>query len=139
MVLPVLQNPVKVTISKIDKSSTKFDVRGRENRNVIKRSSSFDIPCQIVFKEMDNPEYESKMSVSDRGMKTGPVEKSSGYIVVRYHDLDAQNFSIERGDKVTKLGQLDVEYYILGFRPAGHYSDQDGFTLLKVFFQDRNP
>lgn len=137
--LPRLLNPVKVKIMQIDKSSTQFNTRLRENVNIIKRNAEFEIDAQIVYKRStvdpgkDNPNFEGHQGSGLGGI----VEESDGYLVLRFKDLTDLNIELKRGDKITKLAQINVEYFITGTRPGSHYTDQGGFTLLQVFFKDR--
>jgi hypothetical protein len=144
MVVPNLQNPVKVTISRIDISETEYDPVTRENINIIRRRPPFNIDAQIVYRKvftkgsMDAADHEGHMGEGAGGV----IDDSDGYVLLRVVDLAAQSLTINdiiRGDSVTKLGQLDVDYYVMGKRPAAHYTDQGGFTMVAVFFEDRNP
>lgn len=141
MVVPVLQNPVKVTISRIDRTGTKWNNRLRENVNVIKQESSFIIDAQIVYKRVmtdgaqDKINFDGEQNVGIAGV----TFESDGYFIVRYADLQAAGKTVGRGDRITKLGQVDVDYNIVGLRPTAHYADQGGFTLLMIFFSERSP
>ena len=144
MVVPNLQNPVLITVSRIDKNETIWDEITRENLNIIKRRPNFNIDAQIVYRRvsakgsLDGSDHIGQMNVGMGGI----VENSDGYVIVRVTDLALKSLSINdviAGDKIIKLGQIDVEYFILGKRPAAHYKDQGGFTLLLLFFEDRNP
>ncbi len=144
MVLPNLLNPVVSTIDRIDRTETQWDSIMRENINIIRRRPSFDIDAQIVYRKvfvkgsLDASDLDGPMGVG----LGGAIPNSDGYILVRVHDLALKGLTIndiERGDRITKLAQLDVDYYVVGKRPAAQYSDQGGFTLVAVFFEDRNP
>ncbi len=144
MVLPNLLNPVVSTIDRIDRTETQWDSIMRENINIIRRRPSFDIDAQIVYRKvfvkgsLDAPDMDGQMG---EGLG-GAVLNSDGYILLRVKDLELKSLTmndIERGDKITKIGQLDTNYYVVGKRPAAQYSDQGGFTLIAVFFEDRNP
>ena len=144
MAVPNLQNPIKVDISRIDRTETIWDNVLRENINIIKRRPGFSIDAQVVYRKvfvkgsLDAPDMDGQMG---EGLG-GAVLNSDGYILLRVKDLELKSLTmndIERGDKITKIGQLDTNYYVVGKRPAAQYSDQGGFTLIAVFFEDRNP
>lgn len=141
MTLPNLRNPVDTEIKPLDKSKTKYNNRRRENVNIIRRSPTITIKSQIVYfrsstaASQDNPNWEGAQNIGLGGV----VEESDGYIVVRFKDLTALGYDPKRGDKISKLAQLDVDYFVTGKRPGAHYPDQGGFTLLQIFFRDRNP
>lgn len=144
MVLPNLLNPVTITIDRIDRTETQWDPILRENLNIIRRRPSFDIDAQIVYRKvfvkgsLDASELDGQMG---EGLG-GAVPNSDGYVLLRVYDLGLKGLTmpdIERGDRITKLGQLTVEYFVVGKRPAAQYTDQGGFTLIAVFFEDRNP
>lgn len=144
MPIPRLLNPVKVTVSRIDKNETQYDPISRENINIIRRRPSFNIDAQIVFRKVfvkgsfESADRKGEMNVGMGGVS----DNSDGYILVRDVDLRVQGLTFQdiiHGDSITKLGQLDVTYFIVGKRPAAHYSDQGGFTMVALFFEDRNP
>jgi len=141
MVVPVLQNPTKVTITRIDRTGTKWNNRLRENVNLIRQEASFTLDCQVVYKRIMTDGAQDKIDFAGaQNVGIGGVSfESDGYIIVRYADLLTVGKVIGRGDKITKLGQIDVEYYVVGLRPTAHYTDQAGFTLLQIFFLERSP
>lgn len=144
MVVPNLLNPVRCTVSRIDKNETIYDPVTRENINIIRRRPAFNIDAQVVYRKvftkgsMDTADHEGGQGEG----AGGAIADSDGYVLLRTVDLAAQSLTINdiiKGDSITKLGQLDVEYFVMGKRPAAHYTDQGGFTLVAVFFEDRNP
>ena len=48
---------------------------------------------------------------------------------------------LKRGDKIIKMGQINTELFILneGGDPAAHFSGNNQFTLIRMFFSDRKP
>jgi len=144
MVRPNLLNPAITTIDRIDRTETQWDSILRENINIIRRRPSFDIESQIVYRKVF---VKGSLDASDLNGSMGEglggsIPNSDGYILLRVYDLGLKGLTmndIERGDRITKLGQLDVDYYVVGKRPAAQYTDQGGFTLIAVFFEDRNP
>ena len=133
--IPELIEPIEVQIRELNKGTTLYSdgVSGRrEHFNKVNYDAAKTINAQVVF--------------GDREMVTrfealGPDEGVKGYLVLRYKDLIDGGFNLERGDKIIKLGQLDVEYYLLHSTgdPAAHFSSIGGFTLVRMFFGDRNP
>lgn len=141
MVAPNLLNPIKIKIEQINKDATQYDRRLRENRNVIRRNTEVELDAQIVYARsstrgsLDNQNNEGRENIGIGGI----TEESDGYVLVKMSELTAKGITIKNGDKITKLAQLDVSYYVVGQRPGSHYTDQNGFTLLQIFFRDRNP
>jgi hypothetical protein len=140
--MPNLLNPVSVQIQRLDKGATQTNTRLRENVNIVKKLPILTINAQIAYRKSttsggtkDSPNWEGPMNVGLGGV----IEQSEGYILVLIADIQSLDPQISRGDKIVKLGQFPVEHYILGSRPAAHYSDQGGFTLMQIFFADRNP
>lgn len=128
-----LIEPVKVEIKQINKQQTPYanSVTGRrETQNFIARDSSILIDAQVSFGNTENMPMYSQM---------GTEEQAKGYILVRYADISS--VQLKRGDKITKLGQLDVNYFLLHSNgdPAAHFKSINGFTLVKLFFSDREP
>jgi len=144
LVVPILQNPIDVTISRIDKNETIYDPITRENINIIRRRPPFNIKAQVVFRKVFT---KGSLDASDHdGLfgegAGGVIDDSDGYVLLRTVDLAAQGLEFDdiiHGDSITKLGQLTTNYFVMGKRPAAQYSDQGGFTLIAVFFEDRNP
>lgn len=129
---PNLLNAIDVVIDRIDKTATPMsgDVSGRrEPANFIARKTRVTIPAQVSF-NMANVEFST----------LGADEKVSGYFIVRYIDLQNQGITLARGDKIVKIGQRDTQLFLLHSEgdPAAHYSSL-GFTLVRMFFTDRNP
>ncbi len=144
MVVPNLLNPVLITIDRIDTTETQYDPILRETLNIIRRRPSFNINAQIVYRKvfvkgsLDGSDLEGQMG---EGIG-GTIPNSDGYVLLRIVDLAAKSLTINdvaKGDRIIKLAQLDTDYYVVGKRPAAQYTDQGGFTLLAVFFEDRNP
>lgn len=145
MTIPNLLNPVKVTISRIDKTETQWDSVSRENINIIRRRPAFEIDAQIVYRKVFAKGSLDAVTDIDGRMNEGiggVSHNSDGYVLLRTVDLTSKGLTfndIVHGDKIIKLAQLDVEYFIVGKRPAAHYTDRGGFQLIAVFFEDRNP
>jgi hypothetical protein len=76
----------------------------------------------------------------------GKVYKVDGYVVFRIVDLAAQSITpdqIGEGTKITRIGtgtgQHDDTFYVYRTDRRGHYPDQGGATLLKVWYGRRRP
>ncbi len=133
--IPDLIEPIDVQIKQLDKTITPASsgVSGRrEFMGSRVRFATVTLPAQIIH---GNTFQRTEFS------QLGPDEQAKGYLVLRFADLDAQGINLKRGDKIIKMGQLNVELFILHSSgdPAAHFSSIGGFTLLRVFFGDRNP
>lgn len=134
--IPELIEPILIEIEPLDKAATPASTGLSGRREFVghrARKSTVTINAQVAFGNVSmKTEFNSQL---------GPDEQASGYCVLRFADMAAKNFKFKRGDKITKLGQLDVEYYVLHSDgdPAAHFSSIGGFTLVRMFFGDRNP
>ena len=54
-------------------------------------------------------------------------------------DLRFQSLTLERGDRITRIGNLDVDLYVIETVPFAFQSEVGGPTLLRVRFVDRSP
>jgi len=129
MAIPNLLHPVPVQISQTDESETIYDDDMREPVQQCVRGSTVTVYGQVKW-GMDQ-KYNSR--------RQGVEEDSDGYVLFRYVDLNAAGITIKREDRFLKLGNIDVDVYVTGLRPEGHYSDQGGPTLVKAYFSDRQP
>lgn len=133
-----LIEPIDVTIAQIDKVATPFhdSISGkREPANTIVRKTVV-IPAQVVFGKTPSDEQLTFI----RSM-LGPDESIRGYMIVSRKDLNAKGISLKRGDKIVQVGDFPVEVYLAHSTndPSSHFSSTGTFSLLKVFFIDRNP
>ncbi len=133
MVLPTLVNPIKVTIRQLDKTSTSYSNSSRYKKGKTIYSSPVTIDCVPFFGRQDDP----------RLMEGGIDEEVSGYIVVRFIDMNSLSLPrfFDRGDKIVSFGEgtnvQNVEYFLTKTKLAAAYPDQSGFTLRKYFFASR--
>lgn len=128
-----LIQPIDVIVEQIDKTATPFPsgVTGRKfPSNTIVRKTQITLPAQVVFGDRDQKGNPTQM---------GTDEQRKGYIVIRYADLASQNVTLQRGDKIIKMGQLNAELFLTHSSgdPAAHIAGV--FNLVRMFFQDRNP
>lgn len=126
---------IDVVIEQIDKDSTPFPsgMSGRKFPvNHVERKTQVTLPAQVVHGDRDQKGNFSQL---------GADEERKGYIVVRYEDLTDQGVELERGDKIIKMGQFDVELFLTHSTgdPAAHFTGIGGFTLVRMPFQDRDP
>ena len=129
MVRPNLIHPVNVQIEQGDKANTKFDENAREPVRKMTLISAITLSAQVKWKNTDNPQPEFQ----------GVTEDSNGYLLFRFFDLTKAGVTLARGDKIIKIARATYELFITQLIPAGHYPDQNGPSLLKAFFADRNP
>lgn len=130
-----LIEPIELIIQPLDKTTTPASTGLSGRREFMgnrQRKPDVTIDAQIAFGNVSmRTEFNSQL---------GPDEQAKGYCVLRYADMAAKNFQFKRGDKIIKLGQLDVEYYVMHSLgdSAAHFT-ASGFTLVRMFFADRNP
>lgn len=129
MPVPNLIHPIPVTIEPIEAAAAVWDAEAREPLHGARSTSSFVINAQISWDLERNP----------RDHPAGVAEESTGYILVRYVDMDAQSVSIKRGDRITKIGARAMDLYVTGTKPRAHWPDQGGPTLVRFYFGDRQP
>jgi hypothetical protein len=74
-----------------------------------------------------------------RPTKAGSESESQGYVLFRYVDLNQLSIVLQQGDRIVKMGTIEVDVYVVELRPEGHYPDLGGPGLVKAFFRDRHP
>lgn len=129
MPTPRLIHPIKITISQWSNEEGIFD---DEMREVVGQTTR--LPDVIVFGQVA---WETKDQVVVE--KNGIQLSSNGYILFRYIDLSAKNITLKEEDNITKIGWQIVDLYIVALTPTGHYTDQNGATMVKAYFTDRMP
>jgi hypothetical protein len=129
MVLPNLIHPILVHIQQIDKGNTFQDENAREPVQLVQRT-----PTKII---LGQPKWGAQKNVEPG--KAGYVEGSSGYILFRKVDLDAESVTLEPQDRFIKIGHVVCDVYIIKLEWTGHYQDQNGPSLIKAHFADRQP
>ena len=130
-----LIEPIDVTIEQIDKVNTPYPSGPNgipEIPNYTVRKTAITLPAQVVFGDRDQIPHPTPL---------GTDEKILGYMVLKYDDLNNSGITLKRGDKVIKMGQIETEVYLSHSQgdPAAHFSGIGGFTLVRMFFVDRNP
>ena len=125
---PKLLNPTKVRFAqKAAVAVQQQDHLRRTPINVVTKDPTFDIDAQIKWNMMlDQP------PVANQG---GVDEQERGYMILRTKDLAAISKSIVRGDRIIKIDDKDVTFYVLRTEFGAHYGGK--FKLVKVVFSDR--
>lgn len=132
---PQLKHPIPVEIRKARKKFTAaYDDNFKEPvGQVYRKQKPIKLVAQIKIKDTDAPVFASG-NIS---------EQSNGYLLFLTEDLKDAGVTLERGDNVVKIGEGDnereVDYFLTKFHWRGHYPAHGGPTLLKAFFQDRQP
>jgi len=139
MVQPNLLNKILIEIEQIDESRTSFSNRRREPVNYVKRKQSFKIDGQIIF--VEDPYLGAAKTVPEDRELAGKLFQAVGYVVVRKNDLKILGKELAIGDKIKSYGNVgnetQCEFYLLGKKDGGQYSDKGSTTLEKWFFEDR--
>jgi hypothetical protein len=116
-----------VVIDQIDPDATVWDEQAREPVRQTK-TKRITVNAQVKWFQMDDP----------KAMEAGVHLGARGYLLFSTYELREAGISINRQDRVIKIGYMDVEdTYIRGFAPMGHYPDQNGAGLLKAYFGDK--
>jgi len=132
---PKLLFPTQVEIEIIDKAGTRYNENAGEPVRRAKRSASITIPAQPRYGSEDNPDLN----------REGVVEKTDGWLTMKTTDLirrgltdDTGNPGIKRGSKIIRIGKkTGLELYATKTRPLGHYDSTNGYSLVRVYFEDR--
>jgi len=129
MVLPNLLHPIPIQVSQLDTSGTLYDDEAREPIQQATRSSVVTIPGQVKY----GSSREASFHLG------GLRENERGYVLFRQVDLDAQSVTLKINDRIVKIGQITQSADITRIEPMGHYPDQNGASLIRVYFSDRAP
>lgn len=125
---PHLLHPVPVELRKLNRTATKWDDKAREPVGHTIRDAAVTLQAQVQYNRIEEP-------IPDF---LGVRHDSKGYLLFLWRDLEAAGVAVERGDKIAKIGNRTVDYYVSHFEDAGHYQEF-GATLLKAYFVDRDP
>jgi hypothetical protein len=128
MPVPNLIHPINVTVMAIHKAATRYDDDAREPVRSVTRRTPLVVPAQVSY-QIPRPDL----------LPIGVSEKASGYMLFRRVDLLARGYAPARGDKFSKVGHETADLYVLHVEPLGHYQDQNGSTLVRAYFADRQP
>ena len=131
--LPSLIHPLPTYVQSIQTEETIQDDDYREPVQDVKYSDTWIIPGS----------WKWTIAQSLRMQDTGAQEGSSGYVLMRTHDLRVAGKKIKRGDRIvgygSGIGKVDVDVYVTALQYMGHYPDQLGPSLVRVYFKDRQP
>lgn len=129
MPVPNLLHPVDVILRIRRSDLTLMDEDFEEPIGKVARDEEITLPGQIYWQDQ----------VWEMG-NTGVQERTLGYCLFRTMDLQAasQGYTLEQGDQIIKIGNLDVNYYLYRFEHRGHYP-QLGATLVKCWFAAEAP
>jgi hypothetical protein len=125
---PNLIHPIPVIIEQRDIAATVYDEDTREPVRQVARKVETTINAQVLWDFHDDP----------RHMASGLDLEETGYILAKISELVSASISLSFGDRIIKIGDLDVELYITRTRPLGHYPPM-GATILRAYFADRDP
>lgn len=127
---PRLLHPVPVQIEQANRSNTAYDDDAREPVGQVAVNSVVTINGQVKYGSSKQLGYQSGAGVQ---------ENEKGYVLFRQRDLDANSIELQPSDRIIKIGRVDHDVYISRLMPTGHYGEHGGNTLLKAFFEDRQP
>lgn len=129
---PDLISPVQVVIEAAQReasAATRYDQDAREPRRSIKRVQVI-VPAQVSIGSSRNSNYRP----------SGVSEDVTGYLVVRIVDCQEAGYSPARGDRVVQIGShANVGLYVVAYEPCGHWDDEDGATLTRIYLVNRRP
>lgn len=129
MPIPNLIHPVPIKIRQIQRGATYYDEDAREPIQHASRSTTKTISGQVKWRSQFELGHE----------KGGPTEGAAGYVLFRKIDLEAQAIELQDGDRFVEIGNRETDVYVTALRPVGHYPDRVGYTMIKAFFEDRQP
>lgn len=131
--LPNLIHPLPTYVQSVETGETIQDEGYNEPVQNVAYSETWTIPGSWKWTASD----------SLRMQETGAQESTSGYVLMRTRDLRAAGKTIKRGDRIigygAGAGKIDLDVYVTGLQYMGHYPDQQGPALVRVYFKDRQP
>jgi hypothetical protein len=136
MPLPRLLHPVRTHIEPINKAQTTYDSDAREPIQNVTREARIVIPAQIEYRKNPNGTPGMEMPSMTPG---GAFLMQVNYLLIRRKDADALGYSPAVSDRIAKIGHMDVDLYVKWMQPIAHYPDQNGWSLLRLYCQDREP
>ena len=130
MPVPNLIHPVLCTIQPLDRVTTLMDMEFREPLPSERRLANVVIQAQVRWFGMSERHREN----------VGGSQVSKGYLLFRLKDLTDSGYSPKVGDLVLHMGsQTNINMYLESFEDRGHYPDQQGPTMRRAYFTDREP
>lgn len=130
--IPRLLHITPIYIRQKNTENTLYDNNAREPVGRVATGSLVQLDGQVMWKNQ-------RIYIGS----TGVIENTSGYILFRRKDLEKAGVILQQGDNIVQMGKsgalIDVNLYINGFDYRGHYADQNGWTLLKAWFKEKQP
>jgi hypothetical protein len=135
MPTPMLLHPIPVKLRKSDRAFTAaWDENFREPVGQVRRKQR---PIELVA-QVKNIRVENVVL-----KEGGKSEHADGYLLFLASDLERRKVTIETGDRIVEIGSgsrtREVDYYVVQVTGRGHYPEHFGHTMIKAFFQDREP
>lgn len=129
MPIPNLIHPIPIVFRQINESTTIYDEHHREPVQQSRWGSSITVNGQIKWAE------EKSLTIT----VNGKILNADGYVLFRYIDLTAKGVTLKGNENITKIGATNYDLYVLKLRPTASYDDVGGSTMVKAFFEDRQP
>ncbi len=133
MATPNLLHPVPIIIQQISRQTALELADAREPIQHAGRAAPVTISGQV------NWTSEIGGGVVQVGSRLGEEEMVTGYVLFRYLDLRNASITLQKEDRIRKIGNREIDGYIVRFQDVGHYPDASGATLVKAFFEARVP
>lgn len=134
--LPNLIHKVRITVEPLNHAATTFDPEMREEIGGMSFGPAFTIFAQPEYRKAMQARTGADIQTVSPG---GTNLEEYGYMVIRKRDADKRGWTPQPGDRIAKMGHRNVDLYIIAFQPMGHYADQNGASLYKVYLQDKTP
>jgi hypothetical protein len=129
MPIPNLIHPIPIVFRQINESTTIYDEHHREPVQQSKWGSNITVMGQIKWAE------EKALTIA----VNGKILNADGYVLFRYIDLQAKTVTLKGNENITSIGGVNQDLYVLKLRPVASYNDVGGSTMVKAFFEDRQP
>ena len=126
---PRLLHPVPIELRQLNRSTTAWDDKAREPIGRAIRDKAVVLQAQVMYNRIELPIADFE----------GVRHDSKGKLLFRFIDLAAAGVTIARGDKITKIGNRDCDFFVSYFEDAGHYPEYTGAVFLAAWFVDRDP
>lgn len=134
MVVPRLIHKVRTTIEPIDRASTPWDEDAREAIQNVSRLAPIEVVTQPEYRK--NPQGIPGMEMP-RITPGGVIQEQVAYLLLRRVDALKKSYDPLPGDRIAKIGHMDVDLYVKWLQPIAHYAG--GWTLIRLYVIDREP
>ncbi len=128
---PRILHPVKVVVEQIDRvtdADAEYDEDYREPIDTPLRQDAITLQGQAWWGKSE------RLTTND----LGPEEHFDGYVLFSKAYLDANGITLAKDDKITHIGGMEVNVFIVATRPRAHYPEY-GYTQIRAYFEDRQP